>query len=126
MKDRRVQRRRVALSSILGSAVGGISYAAILLDFGWSPTRTAIQLRYASNFFDLQADALLQGRLDVAPGSLGIEGFVVDGRTFMYFPPFPALVRLPVMLVTRAFDGYLTVASMALAWSRCISGGKAA
>ncbi len=111
-----MQRRRVALSSILGLAVGGFAYAAILLDFGWSPTRTAIQLRYASNFFDLQADALLQGRLDVAPGSLGIEGFVVDGRTFMYFPPFPALVRLPVMLVTRAFDGYLTVASMALAW----------
>ena len=108
--------RRPALASVLGLSVGGLFYLAVLLDFRWAPGRTAIPLRYASNFFDLQANALLNGHLDVPTGSLGIEGFVVDGRTYMYFPPFPALVRIPVMLVTHAFDGRLTVASMAVAW----------
>ena len=107
---------RVQVSSLLGCLVGALAYVAVLLDLRWSPGRTAIELRYASNFFDLQADALLRGHLDVPKDSLGIEGFVLDDRTYMYFPPFPALVRLPVMLVTREFDGRLTVLSMAVAW----------
>ena len=35
----------------------------------------------------------------------------------MYFPPFPALLRLPVLMTTHEFDGRLTLLSMALAWS---------
>ena len=107
---------RVRCASVVGPLIGGLAYVAVLLDLRWAPTRTAIDLRYASNFFDIQANAFLEGRLDVPSGSLGIEGFVVNGRTFMYFPPFPALLRLPVMAITREFDGRLTVASMALAW----------
>ncbi len=34
----------------------------------------------------------------------------------MYFPPFPALLRIPVLLTTHHFDGRLTLLSMALAW----------
>lgn len=112
----RTSARRVQVSSVVGCLLGALAYAAVLLDLRWSPGRTAIELRYASNFFDLQADAFLRGHLDVPENSLGIEGFVVGDRTFMYFPPFPALVRLPVMLVTREFDGRLTVLSMAVAW----------
>ncbi|MFQ6172590.1 hypothetical protein ACK8HX_13355 [Oryzobacter sp. R7] len=108
--------RRVRVASVLGCLVGAVAHLSVLLDLRWAPGRTAIELRYASNFFELQAASLLEGRLDVPEGSLGIEGFVVGGRTFMYFPPFPALVRMPVMLVTREFDGRLTVLSMALAW----------
>ncbi len=48
--------------------------------------------------------------------SLGIEGFVIDGRTYMYFPPFPAMLRVPVLIVTDRFDGRLTTVSMLLAW----------
>ncbi len=104
------------VASVLGCLVGALAYFSVLLDLRWAPGRTAIELRYASNFFDLQAGSLLEGRLDVPDGSLGIEGFEVGGRTFMYFPPFPALARIPVMLVTREFDGRLTVLSMAVAW----------
>lgn len=111
-----VSTRRIQVASLLGCLVGGLTFVAVLLDFRWSPGRTAIELRYASNFFDLQADAFLRGHLDVPENSLGIEGFVVGDRTYMYFPPFPALVRMPVMLVTREFDGRLTVLSMAVAW----------
>ena len=112
----RTSARRIHVSSILGCLLGALAYAAVLLDLRWSPGRTAIELRYASNFFDLQADAFLRGHLDVPENSLGIEGFVVGDRTYMYFPPFPALARIPVMLITREFDGRLTVLSMAVAW----------
>ena len=50
-----------------------------------------------SNFYDLQARAILEGRLDVPRGSLGIEAFVQDGRHYLYFPPGPALLRLPLL-----------------------------
>ncbi|MBM6399489.1 hypothetical protein [Phycicoccus sonneratiae] len=107
---------RVVVASLAGCLLGGLVYLLVLLDLAWSPTRTAVGLGYGSNFFDIQANALLDGHLDVPEGSLGIEGFVLGGRTFMYFPPFPALLRIPVMLVTHEFDGRLTVASMALGW----------
>ncbi len=97
-------------------SIGAIFYFLVLFDFGFDPGRTAVRLRFASNFFDIQATAFLKGHLDVPANSLGIEGFVVDGRTYEYFPPFPALLRIPVMLVTHEFDGRLTLPSMALAW----------
>lgn len=107
---------RAKVASVLGCLIGGMVYFAVLLDLRWQPGRTAVPLGYASNFFDIQAAAFLDGHVDVPSGSLGIEGFERAGRTYMYFPPFPALIRLPVMLVTREFDGRLTVLSMAVAW----------
>ncbi len=107
---------RVVVASLVGCLLGGLVYLLVLLDLDSSPTRTAVGLGYGSNFFDIQANAFLDGRLDVPAESLGIEGFIIGGRTFMYFPPFPALLRIPVMLVTHEFDGRLTVASMALGW----------
>ena len=71
--------------------------------------RTANPLGYASNFFDFQARALMDGHLWVTPGSLGIEAFHVDGREYMYFGPFPALLRIPVLWTTPEYDGRLTV-----------------
>ena len=83
-------------------------YSTLILDLLGS--------RVFSNFYDLQARALLDGRFDVPAGSLGIEAFVVDGKHFLYFPPGPALLRLPVFLFTDRFDGRLTTISMLLAW----------
>jgi hypothetical protein len=108
--------RRVTTATVAGLVVGAIPYFLVLLNFRTDPLRTAVQQRFASNFFDLQASAFLEGRLDVQPGVLGIEGFIVDGKTYMYFPPFPALLRVPVQLLTHSLDGRLTVPSMALAW----------
>ncbi|WP_374455198.1 hypothetical protein [Nocardioides sp.] len=71
---------------------------------------------FLGNFFDLQARAFLDGHVDLAPGSIGIEGFIHDGKTYTYFPPFPALLRLPVIMTTHEFDGRLTLLSMAIAW----------
>jgi hypothetical protein len=103
-------------SSTWGLILGGIAYFLVLFDFRLDPLRTAVRPGFGSNFFDLQAKAFMHGRLSVPNGSLGIEGFVVHGKTYMYFPPFPALLRIPVMLVTHEFDGRLTLLFMSLAW----------
>jgi hypothetical protein len=72
--------------------------------------------RPGADFFDAQADAWLHGRWWVPRSVVGIEGFVVDGNTHMYFGPFPALLRVPVELLGGA-AGRLTVVSMMLAAS---------
>ncbi|MBC9957454.1 hypothetical protein [Yimella sp. cx-51] len=105
------------VASIGGLVIGGLVFLGTLLDFGWNPGRTANTFGFASNFFDIQARALLAGHLSVPKDALGIEGFVVDGKTYMYFPPFPAVARMPVLLVTHEFDGRLTVLMMAVAWT---------
>jgi hypothetical protein len=71
---------------------------------------------YTYFFYDLQSRALLHLRLNVPAGSLGAEGFVVHGRTYEYFGPMPALLRLPIEAFTSRFDGHLGVLSMFLAF----------
>ncbi|MCW2736535.1 MAG: hypothetical protein JWN97_1179 [Nocardioides sp.] len=97
--------------------VGAVVQVGALLNWSTDLDRTANPLGYASNFFDFQARALMDGHLWVAPGSLGIEAFQVDGREYMYFGPFPALLRIPVLWTTSEFDGRLTVVSMLLAYA---------
>jgi hypothetical protein len=82
-----------------------------------NPLRRASAHGFASNFYDLQARALLDGHLWLPDHSLGIEGFVVDGRTYMYFPPLPALLRVPVLLLTDQLDGRLSAPMMLIAWA---------
>ncbi|MFW5471551.1 hypothetical protein ACOCJ4_16075 [Knoellia sp. CPCC 206435] len=108
--------RRQAFATVAGLLLGGVPFFLVLLNFRLDVLRTAVAPRFASNFFDIQASAFLDGEMRVPNGILGIEGFVIDGETFMYFPPFPALLRIPVQLITHEFDGRLTVLSMALAW----------
>jgi hypothetical protein len=108
--------QRIARWTVGGTLVGFVPFVLVLWDFGVHPLRTAGAHRFASNLYDLQARAFLDGDLAVPANSLGIEGFVIDGRTYMYFPPFPALLRLPVLILTHQFDGRLTAVSMLLGW----------
>ncbi len=68
------------------------------------------------NFYDLQARAMFHGHLYLPGGTMGIEAFVHDGRSYTYFGIFPSLIRMPILLVTTAFDGDLTAPSILLAW----------
>jgi hypothetical protein len=106
--------RLVATSA--GLFLGGLAYFLTLFDYRLSLTRTTLQSGLFSTFYDQQARALLDGHVDLPTNSLGIEGFVHDGRTYMYFPPWPAILRLPVLLTTHEYDGRLTLLSMAIAW----------
>ena len=108
--------RRVVVASTAGPLAGGLVFLAVLMNLGTDFGRQAVALGYAANFFEAQADAFLDGRINVPAFVMGIEGFVIDGRTLMYFGPFPALLRIPVLQVTDDFNGQMTVASMLLAW----------
>jgi hypothetical protein len=109
-------RRGVRIASSSGLLVGGLAYFLTLFDYGRDPLRGATAVRYAEGFFEEQANAIRDGHLWVPNGSLGIEGFVVNGHTYSYFGIFPALLRMPLQLVTHEYDGRLSLISMALAW----------
>ena len=66
--------------------------------------------------FDAQARSFLDGRWDIPEDVIKIEGFEVDGLTYTYFGPVPALLRLPVVALTDTFDGRLTRLSLLVAW----------
>ncbi len=72
----------------MGAALGLVPFVVVLWDFGLEPLRRGTAAGNNADFFDVQARALFHGHLDVPPGSLGIEAFVVGGRHYLYFPPF--------------------------------------
>ena len=67
------------------------------------------------NFYDIQAHSLLERRWDVPAEEVAFEGFLIDGKTYLYFGPVPALLRLPVVAITDSLDGRLTQVSMLVA-----------
>lgn len=105
------QERLVVTAYRIGAAVGLVLFLLVLT--GGRPTLTS--WAPAGGFYDAQADAFLDGRLDIDPERLGIEGFTADGRTYMYQPPWPAVLRLPVAAATDGYDGRLGQSSMLLA-----------
>src|SRR5436309_1682809 len=75
------------------------------------------------SFFDAPGHALLHGHLAVSPSQASFEGFDVGGRTYLYFGPVPALLRLPVLLFTHSLDGRLTELSMLVAFVVLLGAG---
>jgi hypothetical protein len=110
-----VRRSRTGLSPrVMGpAAVGAVLAAGMYLYFLLADRRANTYTYY---FYDLQARSLLHGHWDLPKGSLGEEAFVVHGRTYEYFGPFPAFLRMPIEAFTNRFDGHLGVASMFLAY----------
>lgn len=60
---------------------------------------------FSSDFYDEQARVFLRGRLAVDPAVPGPEGFLIGERTYLYYGPFLALVRLPFAALNLVFDG---------------------
>ena len=91
-------------------------FVVVLWDFGLDPLRRGTAageqrrlLRRAG------AGAVPRPPRRATGSSLGIEAFVVGGRHYLYFPPFPALLRMPLLALTDRLDGRLTAPSMLLA-----------
>jgi hypothetical protein len=105
-------RRRLRRAAALGGLL------ALALDLLLLTAGHASLLRQPgalSDFYDVQGRAFLHGRLDVDPAKVGFEGFVAHGRTYLYYGPVPALLRMPLLAVTHGLDGRLTQLSMLLA-----------
>ncbi|MHB1786812.1 MAG: hypothetical protein ACYCS7_11830, partial [Acidimicrobiales bacterium] len=97
--------------------VGG---AVALLAFAWMVTGGTFDFfdKYQfSNFYDVQARALLHGHWDMPANVLSIEGIRIGGRTYMYYGPVPALLRIPVLVFTHSLDGRLTSVSLLVAFA---------
>jgi len=108
--------RRYTRSVVIAGSLALVAYVGVLWDFGLHPLRTAIGGADFSGFYDLQARQLFHGHLDVPVGEIGLEAFAVRGKEYIYFPPGPSLLRVPILLVTDAFDGELTAFSMLGSW----------
>jgi hypothetical protein len=109
----RVSRRRYATGSLLGSILAAVAFSWMITAGTWD----FLQAGLFSNFYDAQARALLAGHWNLAPSVLSLEGIVEHGKTYMYFGPVPAILRMPVLLVTHRLDGRLTQPSMLLAYA---------
>src|SRR5580658_3335892 len=74
-------RRRFTVAVTTGLVVALVPYLWILWNFwnGISPLRITYP---GNNFYDLQARAMLHGKLSLPRGALNIEGFVHDGHTY--------------------------------------------
>ena len=111
--------RRFTIAATIGGLVVAVPYLWILTDLwnrGPSLLRTVLPSGTLSNFYDLQARAMLHGHLYVRNGALGSEAWVHDGRQYTYFGLLPSLMRIPIFLFTHSLDGRLTASSILLAW----------
>ncbi len=108
-KDRRAHFR----ACMIGTALAAVFFIGVLLTSDVSFRSRS----WTGTFYGAQARAFLQMRWDVPLSTLGIEGFLHNGRWFMYYGPFPALLRLPIELVYPRLSGFLTQSAMLLAWT---------
>jgi len=79
--------------------------------------------------FDAQAQSFLEGRVDVERRYVGWEYYEVNGLTYIYWGPWPALLRIPVLSLWPSTFGlwarwscFAAAATTALGWGAAING----
>ena len=81
---------RSAPTSTRAAAVGAVLAGAVFLAVLLNGHLSLLQRPPAAeDFFDVQAHSLLHLRWDVPRSALFIEGFLVHGKIYEYFGPFP-------------------------------------
>ena len=100
-------RRRFIWAASIAGALTAVPFIWILWSL-WGPVNPLRLSIYENNFYELQARAMFHGKLSIPTNSIGIEGFVHDGRTYTYFGLFPSIIRMPILLFTSSLDGKLT------------------
>lgn len=105
-------RARYWRAALIGAAIAFVLFMVMLLTSGVNLRGTS----WTSPFYAAQATAWWHGRWSIPQEILGIEGFKHGGRWFMYYGPFPALLRVPFVLIFPKLGEQLTQVSMVLAW----------
>jgi hypothetical protein len=82
----------------------------------WQPWDLFVRGGFSTDFYDAQAHAFLRGHLDVPASIPGPEGFLIDGRTYLYYGPTLAVLRMPFALFGHWADSRLAAASMVVAF----------
>ena len=109
----RSDRHRYLRSAAVGAALAWVLFV-LIISYGRGDL---LHRETFGGFYDAQADALLDGHLDVDPDAVRFEGFRMGDRTYVYQGLIPAIARMPVVAVTDRFVGRLTGLSMALAFA---------
>jgi hypothetical protein len=94
--------------------IGATLFSLLLTE--WRPWRLFDRAGFSANFYDVQAQAFLRGRLAVPADVADIEGFLIDGKTYLYYGPFLAVTRLPAAVFGSWTEGRLTRLSMIVAF----------
>ncbi|MEY3807020.1 MAG: hypothetical protein RIR69_1832, partial [Actinomycetota bacterium] len=122
----KTHRDTVRAASLLRSGVGAteserrlahrvsiaVTFIFLCVVTSWRPHRLFTFGGFSSNFYDAQAAAFLRGELHVPADVAGIEGFLIDGKTYLYYGPFLSIARLPTALFGSWADGRVTRLSM--------------
>jgi hypothetical protein len=113
--------RRFAWAAVLGSLLAWLIDAALLVNGHAGLTGSP---GVAGTLLDVQARAMLGGHFSVPPAAAGIEGFVTDGKTYLYFGPVLSLLHAPFLAIGgHGVDGHLTQLSMLLGYAVLLAGG---
>jgi hypothetical protein len=106
-------RRRWSIACAVAGLFAVILFAALLS----AGDRTLLVTEpFGSDFYDAQAHALMHGRWNVPARVVGIDGFQVGSKYYMYFGIWPSVLRMPVLLLSSSLSGKLTRPSMLLAF----------
>lgn len=99
--------------------VWGVIAAAVALFWvistSWRPWNLFAEAGFSADFYDEQARSFIRGRLAVRPEVPGPEGFLIDGKTYLYYGPFLAIARVPLALFGDVFVGRVVRLSMLIA-----------
>jgi len=107
--------QRFRATALIGLAVGAMPFLWVLWD-QWTSNINVLRTAGAGRIYDLQSLAIMDGRLWIPKGRLGLEAFVHDGRQFTYFGILPSVLRIPFLIVDPGLQGQLGAPSMLLAW----------
>lgn len=77
----------------------GLVFLWICTDGTWRPWAR----QDFGDIYDHLAISLVDGRLDLPAEVIGGEAFVVEGKYYGYWAPFPALLRVPLVLTGRTY-----------------------
>jgi uncharacterized membrane protein len=78
---------------------------AFLINYG---SFNFIQESTFGHAYDSLAKSLLKFDVTVEEWAISVEKFVKDGRVFMYYGPFPALLRIPQLILFPETSGLLS------------------
>jgi hypothetical protein len=93
VSERRTGRDETLFFCILAASTG-LLYALLFTQGRLDPFGPAL----GGLVFNSMLSHMLAGHWDIDPAVIGREAFVRDGSTYAYFGPFPAIIRLPLLL----------------------------
>ena len=101
------------LPGLVATALGALLAAALMTN--WSFRLTSSPEHGFNGYYDALGESMLDGRFDVPPAAIGHEAFLLDGRTYGYFGPTPAVMRLPLNRLFPSLRGHWARISMVAA-----------